>query len=1112
MNQKQYVCCNPFKNKEALAKKKRTMSINKVMRLTVILLFMKTFCFAQDPALKVLPPSPNAASLGVYGQIPVSLFSGLPQISIPVAKSGSDEVDIDLSLNYHGGGVRPDQHGSWVGLGWDLNAGGVITRKRNGGVDEFLDPALNPKNRFSYFDNYGQLDNNNWYSVNSLSQFADAFNQKAIPDPDEFIFNFGGYSGSFFYNHKGKWQVKSNQLIDLKVEEELKNDFTLPAQQLSTYPLTLPRIFYKFTITTPDGTKYIFGGTPESIEFSRPASDNFSSYFTGIIANSWFLTKVITNTRKEIKFSYDRGNIIATQSRGLSIYSTETGGLNSRGGDANAISTSIVNPVYLKEIATEDQKVVFSRSISGEMPYNYILDNGQQLMTAAKNYPDLSTNEDYSEIIQNIKWQKLDSISVYALPSGFLKKISFSYLEQNNSRLILNSIQITGSDGTQQPPYEFSYNQTPLPEYNSRKLDHWGFYNGRNYFDEIPKYTNIEQLWTYTYVKSNVPAFTASKASNFSLMEAGSLISIRYPTGGKTNFEYEPHEYSLIAKRNPFVVEGIANTKCGGLRIAKISDLDETGKIVSVKEYKYLLNLNRGGTTSSGVLAGVPVYLEENQAKFGSGYVNYWYWYDYSIEPLSFTNGNHVTYTEVAEKLADGSYTVFNYSNHDKTEYRDSTALASVHAMTTNAYVLDPGSTKELYRGTLLEKKVFNSANLIQKSNEYKYKDLVVGPDKDLRIVDVRQRIFNFGSQVIDVRATALWGFIQPKFLDKEIEILYDKNGLNPIRKSKTFTYTFPERLVKTQKDSLSNGKTTYTEYSYPGNMLSKDPTGIYREMFETRHIYTPVIEKRTDYPNGQSEYQKTGYFKPFYEIYVPEYFSQSTSPNTLDVRTSYNAYDDTGNLVTFSRGGPKTTYIWAYNKQHVIAEVKNAEKNQIACANFEEYLDGDGQENNTNFVFSTRSGNPYSNDAKTGKRSLKFGPLDGGETIDVLPLGLYTVSYWSKGGMMSLEDVSDQIESVPDKDGWVYHEGILNIWNNPRYFYVYPNESETTILIDDLRVYPMKAQMTTYTYDSFGGLTSKTDEKGNITYFEYDGFQRLKNVKDQKRNILKNTIYHYKQ
>jgi RHS repeat-associated protein len=76
-----------------------------------------------------LPASPTAAELGKYGEVPVSLYNGMPQVNIPIASLKGNEMAMPLSLSYHASGVKVNQIASWVGLGWSLNAGGVITRE-----------------------------------------------------------------------------------------------------------------------------------------------------------------------------------------------------------------------------------------------------------------------------------------------------------------------------------------------------------------------------------------------------------------------------------------------------------------------------------------------------------------------------------------------------------------------------------------------------------------------------------------------------------------------------------------------------------------------------------------------------------------------------------------------------------------------------------------------------------------------------------------------------------------------------------------------------------------------------------------------------------------------
>lgn len=61
---------------------------------------------------------------------------------------------------------------------------------------------------------------------------------------------------------------------------------------------------------------------------------------------------------------------------------------------------------------------------------------------------------------------------------------------------------------------------------------------------------------------------------------------------------------------------------------------------------------------------------------------------------------------------------------------------------------------------------------------------------------------------------------------------------------------------------------------------------------------------------------------------------------------------------------------------------------------------------------------------------------------------------------------------------------------------------------IDEVRLYPVDAQMTTYAYNT-DGITDMADTKGGINHFDYDAFGRLRNAKDWIGNIVKNYGYH---
>jgi len=71
-----------------------------------------------------------------------------------------------------------------------------------------------------------------------------------------------------------------------------------------------------------------------------------------------------------------------------------------------------------------------------------------------------------------------------------------------------------------------------------------------------------------------------------------------------------------------------------------------------------------------------------------------------------------------------------------------------------------------------------------------------------------------------------------------------------------------------------------------------------------------------------------------------------------------------------------------------------------------------------------------------------------------------------------------------------------------------YSNNMSLVGKIDEIRLYPTDAQMTTYTYSPLIGITSKCDPAGHIIYYSYDGLGRLSLIKDQDDHILKKIEY----
>ncbi len=85
--------------------------------------------------LKV-PASPSATAFTKFGDFKVGHYTGSVQADIPLFKIGSSYVGMEISLNYASDGMKLADVGGWTGIGWNMNAGGVITRTARGNPDE----------------------------------------------------------------------------------------------------------------------------------------------------------------------------------------------------------------------------------------------------------------------------------------------------------------------------------------------------------------------------------------------------------------------------------------------------------------------------------------------------------------------------------------------------------------------------------------------------------------------------------------------------------------------------------------------------------------------------------------------------------------------------------------------------------------------------------------------------------------------------------------------------------------------------------------------------------------------------------------------------------------
>lgn len=172
--------------------------------------------------------------------------------------------------------------------------------------------------------------------------------------------------------------------------------------------------------------------------------------------------------------------------------------------------------------------------------------------------------------------KKLDYFTV--LRQGqVVKKFVFEYDYQpgGQARLRLTKVHEEAADGSRLPSHTFSYDDSWMPARSSKAIDHWGYYNGQN--------SNSTLIPSLVFLGNSYPG--ANREPNGTTSMAGVLTKITYPTGGYTQFTYEPHDYGMIG--NSFVTEGESTPYYAGA-------YSDNG---SVQEYPFTI----GGTSQTSV-------------------------------------------------------------------------------------------------------------------------------------------------------------------------------------------------------------------------------------------------------------------------------------------------------------------------------------------------------------------------------------------------------------------------------------------------------------------------------------------------------------------------------
>ncbi|PWG77989.1 hypothetical protein [Pararcticibacter amylolyticus] len=656
---------------------------------------------------QIIPPSPVSSQIAKYIDYPVSLFTGVPEITIPIYEIKSGELILPITLTYHASGIRVNDRHYPVGLGWTLNAGGRISRTIKSHPDEEV---------YSLTDSeiYARLYSSEYLVQNDLYRLT----QLRDIEPDLFSFNLGlqgKASGRFIFdqNAKGASLELSNPMFLPKVN--LRFDYFNTAQKM-------------IGLTDEEGVCYKFGGFTTqgqvAYEIASHSSTAGDPYQNHVYTSGWLCNEIVPankNLRDAITFDYEPGRYIfqTNYSTSLDLYDYVCHTSESR---------------YFVDIGPGEDGFYgrYNRLVPGENVYasstapNYYRYDENRTAYQLTNVKQINFSGGFVLFEYDSSSNLLKRITVRNHSGDTIKVATMFYSQfvnnQDKEKLKLDSLVLKEMGGEKDSKFVFEYESGAsfiVPE-----SDFWGYYNGNSntlqrpvrvpIWDNVPSLSAFinppPELWGFNkglhpyllfsperidekfgYVR-NVKARVGEAERNSTewSMKLFSLKKIKYPTGGTTEFEFEANRY-LDPEKGGIIA--------GGLRVKSMRTKDrETSGNAIIKSYLYGENNDGFGSP-----VNIPSYenfvthqnvvklLYSNLVPETDGWARLRTFHSDPVEELSFADGSSVWYTHIEELQTDNNKVLgkttyqyelpaFNVYNNYSTHFNSLSEMAQINA------------------------------------------------------------------------------------------------------------------------------------------------------------------------------------------------------------------------------------------------------------------------------------------------------------------------------------------------------------------------------------------------------------------------------------------------
>ncbi|UOE51298.1 hypothetical protein MTO98_09430 [Mucilaginibacter sp. SMC90] len=1085
-----------------------------LLRLFCIgLAFLPISVNAQDPHQTVNPtqldvniPSPNAATFNKFGNIPVSYYTGIPNISIPIYTVEVGKHSLPISVSYHAEGIKNNDLSSDVGLEWNLNAAYTITRTIRGKPDEHGYVGANDSSRVA------------WTATSSNASNIDTMKASAKNlldgQPDEFNFNIGSASGKFILSpHDHKFIADE----DIKVEYTFNTDGFL------------------FVLTDNAGVKYYFNDY--STTLSQGCGDDPGSFSN---PSTWFVSKIIyPDTKDSLVFNYITENIT----------------INNHGQSVTYDVGSGQSPLA-KNRTCETYAFITEKKIS-----NITFPNGNVAFTYNKPKLEIANSNALTSI--EVFDNQNNSFKNFHLGQSYYNSTS---TDNTAKRLKLDSVWSTGADGLIADKYLLSYNGEDIPAYQSKAQDIYGFYNGANNSSLIPgnTYVQSDANGMHFYVPGG------NRAIDTALCKKGILNKITYPTGGFTQFDYESNDYGAIdsifttvtktayanctANVNPntettttnftinynqttqLTTTGNAFNCTGDIRSLTLKDLT-TNQVIASTLY--------GGVTNIGLAAGHTYSLiavadcsgaEANMltcAESLGGSLDYKTFsgivHKYKLaggvrirkitdyDPFSqVSNVRNFSYV-VPSDPAKSSGTLMFEPRYDYTTHWIFDENAAAYAQSPQQ-----GPSNEVPLFVPIASFVYTSdVNNVSQNNDY-----IVGYGYVKETIGINgeggSTIYNYG--IFDANLSLNYPFVPVTSYKHRNGLLLNSQSYDAgsnLQKTVNNYYSF------IPNGSISAWKAFYltfmTQTFAPWNSTQEQLQSISYKYVSEKIRLDSTVNTIYSGPQAVAETQYNLYLDAtkYYPYQTGTYGSGSEDIKIYTWRSSdFNVTPTTG-LTGMSKA---LRYMQDNHLNNYPVETYTTNNGLVTHASITEYLSNDlgytqkilpstiyGLENPTSInnyasVSHTIASNQdvLAKDLRmTAEVSYSNYDINGNAQILIGKGNKLLLMLYGYGNRFPIAKLKN-IDSTSLKNYLLANPGIQSTILNPT------DDQSLRNAIQQIRSNFPNGFVSGFTYNPLVGITSMTDQNNLATYYNYDSQGRLINIKDKDGNVLKSTTYQY--